>query len=85
MDGHYFAVGGVRIPCRCRKRAGVCRLYCGWQQCFRFRNAFRGDLVCAVLAIFMFFGSKEASTGIVALTRRITVWIKNRFIKKEAA
>lgn len=53
MDGHYFAVGGVRIPCRCRcrKRAGVCRLYCGGQQCFRFRNAFRGDLVCAGLAI----------------------------------
>lgn len=42
-------------------------------------------IVCAGLAIFMFFGSKEASKGIVALTRRITVWIKNRFIKKEAA
>lgn len=42
-------------------------------------------IVCAGLAISMFFGSKEASTGIVALIRRITVWIKNRFIKKEAA
>lgn len=42
-------------------------------------------IVCAGLAIFMFFGSKEASKGIVALTRRITLWIKNRFIKKEAA
>lgn len=42
-------------------------------------------IVCTGLAIFMFFGSKEASKGIIALTRRITVWIKNRFIKKEAA
>jgi len=42
-------------------------------------------LVCAGLAIFMFFGSKEAAKGIAAFTRRITVWIKNRFIKKEAA
>lgn len=42
-------------------------------------------IVCAGIAIFMFFGSKEASTGIVALTRRTTVWIKNRFIKKGAA
>lgn len=86
MGGHYFAVGGVRIPCRCR--AASVPVYvvfiAGGSSASAFAMLSAG-IVCAGLAISMFFGSKEASTGIVALIRRITVWIKNRFIKKEAA
>lgn len=40
-------------------------------------------LVCAGLAIFLFFGCKAATKGIVALTRRIAVWTKNRFLRRE--
>lgn len=40
-------------------------------------------LVCTGLAIFLFFGCKAATTGIVALTRRIAVWTKNRFLRRE--
>ena len=42
-------------------------------------------IVCAGLSIFMFFGSREAAKGILKLTKKITIWIKNCFIRKEAA
>ncbi len=37
------------------------------------------------LAIFLFFGCKAATKGVIFLTKRIAIWIKNCFIKKEAA
>lgn len=40
-------------------------------------------LVCAGLSIFMFYGYKAATKGILILTKKIAVWIKNCFIKKE--
>lgn len=42
-------------------------------------------LVCAGLSIFMFFACKKATQGILALTKKITIHIKNRFIGKEEA
>lgn len=42
-------------------------------------------LVCAGLSIFMFYGCKEATKGILILTKKIAVWLKNRFIKKGEA
>ncbi len=42
-------------------------------------------IVCAGLAIFMFFGCKGATNGILILTKKTAIWIKNCFIKKEAA
>ncbi len=42
-------------------------------------------LVCAGLSIFMFYGCKGATKGILMLTKKIAVWLKNRFIKKEEA
>ena len=42
-------------------------------------------LVCAGLSIFMFYGCKEVTKGILILTKKFAVWIKNCFIKKEAA
>ncbi len=42
-------------------------------------------IVCAGLAIFMFYGCKAATTGTLILTKKMATWIKNCFIKKEAA
>lgn len=42
-------------------------------------------IVCAGLSIFMFFGCKETTKGILILTKKLAVWIKNCFIKKEEA
>lgn len=40
-------------------------------------------LVCAGLAIFMFFGCLETSKGIILLTKKIALGIKKCFVKKE--
>ena len=40
-------------------------------------------MVCAGFSIFMFFACKMASKGILILTKRITLWMKNCFIRKE--
>ena len=42
-----------------------------------------GGLVCAGLAIFAFYGCKEATKGVLWLTKKIAVAIKKCFIKKE--
>ncbi len=41
--------------------------------------------VCAGLAIFLFYGCKEATGGILRLTKTITLWMKNCCIKKGEA
>lgn len=46
---------------------------------------FGAGIVCAGLSIFMFYGCKAATKGIVILTKKLVVWIKNCFIKKEEA
>ena len=40
-------------------------------------------IVFAGLSIFSFYGCKAATKGILILTKKIAVWIKNYFIKKE--
>ncbi len=40
-------------------------------------------IVCAGLAVFAFFGCKAATKGILSLTKKLAVWLKNCFIKKE--
>lgn len=42
-------------------------------------------LVCAGISIFMFYGCKAATKGVLMLTKKIAIWIKNCFIKKEKA
>lgn len=42
-------------------------------------------IVCAGLSIFMFYGCNAATKGILILTKKIVIWIKNCFIKKEDA
>ena len=44
-----------------------------------------GSLVCAGLAIFMFYGCKAATDGTIALTKKLALAIKNCFIRKEVA
>ena len=40
-------------------------------------------IVCTGLSVFMFFGCKAATKGILKLTKKLAVRVKNRFIKKE--
>ena len=42
-------------------------------------------IVCAGLAIFMFYGCKAATKGTLILTKKMAIWTKNCFIKKEVA
>ncbi len=40
-------------------------------------------LLLAGLSVFLFFGCKAAARGILILTKKLAVWLKNCFIKKE--
>ncbi len=42
-------------------------------------------LVCAGLGILAFYGCKAVTKGTVVLTKKLAVWLKNRFAGKEAA
>ena len=42
-------------------------------------------IVCAGISIFMYYGCKIVTKGILVLTKKLAVWIKNLFIKKEVA
>ncbi len=42
-------------------------------------------VVCAGLSIFMFYGCKAATKGALILTKKMAIWTKNCFIKKEEA
>lgn len=44
-----------------------------------------GGLVCSGLSIFIFYGCKAATAGILILTKKLALWIKSCFIKKEDA
>lgn len=40
---------------------------------------------CIGLSVFIFFGCVQATRGVITLTKKIAIWIKNRFVKKEKA
>ncbi len=42
-------------------------------------------ILCVGLSVFMFYGCKAITKGVVYLTKRFMLWIKNRLIKKEEA
>ena len=42
-------------------------------------------MVCAGLPIFLFFGRRAATKGILTLTRRIASWLKHCFLRKKDA
>ena len=47
--------------------------------------ALSAGIVCAGLSVFMFFGCLQATKGILLLTKKFAIWLKNCFIKKEEA
>jgi len=47
--------------------------------------ALAAGFVCAGLSIFLFYGCKAATKGVLILTKKTAIWIKNCFIKKEEA
>lgn len=46
---------------------------------------FAAGLVCAGLSVFLFYGCKAATKGILKLTKRFAFWIKHLFVRKEEA
>lgn len=64
-------VAGIVFACNGNVLTGIAMLAAGF--------------VCAGLSIFMFYGCKAATKGILILTKKIAVWIKNCFIKKGEA
>ncbi len=42
-------------------------------------------MVCAGLSVFTFYGCKATTKGLLLLTKKTAVWVKNGFIKKEEA
>ena len=54
-------------------------------------NAFTGiaviatGIVCIGLSIFSFYGCKVATEGLLALTKKLALWVKSCFIKKGEA
>jgi hypothetical protein len=41
--------------------------------------------VCAGLSIFVFFGCRAVTKAVMILTKKLVLWIKSCFIKKEGA
>ncbi len=64
-------VAGIVIACSGNALSGIAMLAAG--------------IVCAGLSIFMFYGCKAATKGVLILTKKFAIWIKNCFIKKEEA
>ena len=64
-------VAGIGFTCRGHVLSGIAMVGAG--------------IICAGISIFMFYGCKAVTKGILILTKKIAVWIKNCFIKKEEA
>jgi len=47
--------------------------------------ALAAGFVCVGLSIFLFYGCKAATAGTLILTKKMALWTKNIFIKKEDA
>lgn len=46
---------------------------------------FAAGVVCAGLSIFLFYGCRAAAKGIMILTKKIAIWIRNCFVRKKVA
>ena len=64
-------VEGVVFACSGNAPSGIALLAAG--------------IVCVGLSIFMFYGCKAATNGTLILTKKMAIWTKNCFIKKEVA
>lgn len=64
-------VAGVVFACSGNALSGIAMLAAG--------------IVCAGLSIFMFYGCKAVTDSTLILTKKMAIWTKNCFIKKEVA
>lgn len=79
-----WAVFGSAIACAvCGIMAGPVFVFCG--KALSGIAALAAGIVCAGLAIFLFFGCKAATKGAVLLVKIFVRWIKSWFVKKEEA
>ena len=62
---------GIFLVCRDNTLSGVAILGAG--------------ILCSGISIFLFYSCKAASVGTISLTKKATLRIKNRFVKKEDA
>lgn len=67
----YEMIAGVAVACSSNRLSGIAMLSIG--------------LILLGLSIFMSVGCKIATKGILKLTKKVSIWIKNCFIKKEDA
>ncbi len=63
----------------------ACVVFCSSGSCASGLVILAAGIVCAGLAIFMFYACKAAAKGALILTKKMAIWIKNCFIKKEVA
>ena len=80
----FWAVFGSLVVCGiCGMAAGIGLALVGHGP---FGAAFIGAaIVCAGLSIAFFFGCKALSKAALLLTKKLALWIKNCFVKKEGA
>lgn len=64
-------IAGIVVVCSGNAPSGIAMLAAG--------------IICAGFSIFMLYGCKVATKGILILTKKFAVWIKNCFMKKEKA
>ncbi len=64
-------VAGIVFACSDNVLAGIAMIGAG--------------IVCAGLSVYMFYGCKAATNGILILTKKLAIWIKSCFIKKGEA
>ena len=79
-----WAVFGSLVACSVGG-VGICGVFIFTARIPTGIAAFSAALVCAGLAIFLFFGCKAATKGIILLTKKISLGIKKCFVKKEVA
>lgn len=79
-----WAVFGSLIACAIGGIAAGIGFACGGHG-FTGIAVIGAGIVCAGLSIFLFFGCKAATKGVLILTKKIALGMKNCFMKKEEA
>ncbi len=64
-----FTIAGIVLACNGNALTGIAMIGAG--------------IICVGFSIFVFYGCKAATKGILILTKKLALWIKNLFIKKE--
>ena len=82
-----ISLWSVFVSCAARAIAGVAEgiglAICG--DGFNALAWIAAAFVCAGLSVFVFFGCKAATKGILKLTQKFALWLKSLFVRKEEA